>query len=112
MAAPRPPVFVEPDLLVVQREHARIAPEAAGPPGPLAPLAPPAAPAAPAAPEALAPPVAPAAPDAIDLRSLEHPLEVVETGSFARAVCQCGWVGPARRSRAVATEDGERHPES
>jgi hypothetical protein len=102
MAAPRPPVYVEPDLLVVQREHQPIGPEPAEAPAP--PVAPEAAP--PVAREAAG---ATAAPDAIDLRNLEHPLEVVETGSFARARCGCGWTGPARRSRAVATADGERH---
>jgi hypothetical protein len=39
----------------------------------------------------------------------QHRLEVVEVGSFARARCGCGWDGPARRSRAVAVADGERH---
>ena len=94
MAAPRPPVYVEPDLLVVQREHQPIGPEPAE---------------APAPPVAFEAAVATAAPDAIDLRRQEHPFEVVETGSFARARCGCGWTGPARRSRAVATADGERH---
>ncbi|MDP9221600.1 MAG: hypothetical protein M3P23_13835 [Actinomycetota bacterium] len=98
MAAPRPPVFVEPDLLIGPREHPHRRP---GPVEAPTPAAPPGAPVA---------AVAPAAPDAIDLRSQAHPLEVVETGSFARARCGCGWAGPARRSRAVATADGDRHP--
>jgi hypothetical protein len=106
MAAPRPPVFVEPDLLVVQREQPPIGPQ------PVEDPAPPVAPSPPVAAVVLVAAAAPTAPDAIDLRSAEHPLEVVENGSFARALCGCGWAGPARRSRAVATADGERHPES
>jgi hypothetical protein len=62
--------------------------------------------------------VEPSAAEVIDLRdrpeqhtpeSDQHRLEVVEVGSFARARCGCGWDGPARRSRAVAVADGERH---
>jgi hypothetical protein len=79
-------------------------------------------------PEADAPPAAPAAaapaaPD-IDLTRPDltrpvpvattsptqaHVVELVEAGSFARAACSdCGWTGPARRSRAVALKD--QHP--
>jgi hypothetical protein len=43
---------------------------------------------------------------------VEHPLEIVESGAFARAVCGgCSWSGPARRSRAVAAADAEKHSE-
>jgi hypothetical protein len=46
------------------------------------------------------------------LELAEHPLEIVESGSFARAVCRgCSWSGPARRSRAVAAADAEKHSE-
>jgi hypothetical protein len=40
----------------------------------------------------------------------EHRAEVVETGSFARAVCTtCDWHGPGRRARAFAVTDIEEH---
>jgi hypothetical protein len=40
----------------------------------------------------------------------DHDAAVVESGSFARAVCTtCDWRGPARRARAFATTDIEEH---
>jgi hypothetical protein len=40
----------------------------------------------------------------------EHRAEVIETGSFARAVCTtCDWRGPGRRARAFALTDIEEH---
>ncbi len=39
-----------------------------------------------------------------------HTGTIVESGSFARAVCAtCGWSGPARRARAFATTDLDGH---
>jgi hypothetical protein len=39
-----------------------------------------------------------------------HVAEVIESGSFARAVCTtCDWRGPARRARAFAVTDIEEH---
>jgi hypothetical protein len=48
----------------------------------------------------------------IDLtQPTDHAAIVIESGSFARAECpDCGWTGPARRSRAVAVADVEQHP--
>lgn len=37
------------------------------------------------------------------------PLHIVEKGSFAHATCDCGWRGPARRSRKRAREDAAAH---
>ena len=47
----------------------------------------------------------------IDLtKPLQHRPELIEAGSFTSARCQaCGWSGPARRARAVALADLERH---
>jgi hypothetical protein len=86
MAAPRPPAYDEPAVHTARTVYAE-----------------------------------PATPEVIDLTDAadqhepptpgqqKHRLEVVEVGSFARARCGCGWDGPARRSRAVATADGELH---
>ncbi|MEV8534745.1 hypothetical protein [Streptomyces sp. NPDC051211] len=38
-----------------------------------------------------------------------HPTDTVERGSFAVAVCGCGWRGPARRSRDKARLDAAAH---
>ena len=41
---------------------------------------------------------------------LRHASELVESGSFTRARCgACGWAGPARRARAIAQTDAQRH---
>lgn len=47
----------------------------------------------------------------IDLTEpVHHQPELVESGSFTRARCgACGWAGPARRARAIAQTDAERH---
>jgi hypothetical protein len=91
MAAPRPPVYAEPDLLVVQRTPQPTAEPTTQP----------------TAQPTAAPVVTPDPP----LVLVEHRLEIVESGSFARAVCSgCSWTGPARRSRAVAAADAEQHP--
>lgn len=39
----------------------------------------------------------------------DSPLHLVEKGSFAHAKCDCGWRGPARRSRKKAREDAAAH---
>ena len=39
----------------------------------------------------------------------DSPLHLVEKGSFANAKCDCGWRGPARRSRKKAREDAAAH---
>jgi hypothetical protein len=39
------------------------------------------------------------------------PLKIVEKGNFAHAKCECGWRGPARRSRKKAREDAAAHLE-
>ncbi|MFE9424404.1 hypothetical protein ACFYNO_15710 [Kitasatospora sp. NPDC006697] len=38
-----------------------------------------------------------------------HRAVVVERGSFAHAVCDCGWFAPARRSRDKARRDVAEH---
>jgi hypothetical protein len=50
----------------------------------------------------------------IDLTEpVHHKPELVESGSFTRARCgACGWAGPARRARAIAQTDAERHETS
>jgi hypothetical protein len=37
------------------------------------------------------------------------PLQITEKGNFAHASCDCGWRGPARRSRKKAREDAAHH---
>lgn len=39
----------------------------------------------------------------------DTPLHLVEKGNFAHARCDCGWQGPARRSRKRAREDAAVH---
>jgi hypothetical protein len=41
----------------------------------------------------------------------DSPLHLVEKGSFTHARCNCGWLGPARRSRKRAREDAAAHLE-
>ena len=41
----------------------------------------------------------------------DTPLHIVEKGSFSHAACDCGWRGPARRSRKRAREDAAAHLE-
>ena len=41
----------------------------------------------------------------------EGPVRVVEKRGFAHAQCDCGWRGPARRSRKKAREDAAAHRE-
>ncbi|MFL6101032.1 MAG: hypothetical protein ACJ71T_13885 [Actinomycetales bacterium] len=50
----------------------------------------------------------------IDLtQPLRHASELVESGSFTRARCgSCAWAGPARRARAIALADAQRHETS
>jgi hypothetical protein len=38
-----------------------------------------------------------------------HHTSVVERGSFATALCACGWKGPARRARDRARLDAQDH---
>ncbi|MEU8775183.1 hypothetical protein [Streptomyces sp. NPDC048606] len=38
-----------------------------------------------------------------------HRTDTAERGSFCLAVCDCGWKGPARRSRDLARRDATRH---
>jgi hypothetical protein len=53
---------------------------------------------------------APATPEPVPMPEPEHRAEVVESGSFARAVCTtCDWRGPGRRARAFAVTDIEEH---
>jgi hypothetical protein len=62
--------------------------------------------AAPAAPAPAPAPVPVPVPVPVPL----HRAEVVESGSFARAVCTtCDWRGPGRRARAFAVTDVEEH---
>ncbi|MGB8021793.1 MAG: hypothetical protein WCF04_11245 [Candidatus Nanopelagicales bacterium] len=37
------------------------------------------------------------------------PLSIVDKGHFTHAKCDCGWTGPARRSRKRAREDAAAH---
>jgi len=37
------------------------------------------------------------------------PVTVIERDNFAHAACDCGWRGPARRSRKRAREDAAEH---
>lgn len=37
------------------------------------------------------------------------PLHLVEKKNFTQARCDCGWVGPGRRSRKKAREDAAAH---
>lgn len=37
------------------------------------------------------------------------PLSLVEKDHFTHARCECGWRGPARRSRRRAREDAAAH---
>ncbi|WP_443071749.1 hypothetical protein [Streptomyces sp. NBC_01477] len=39
----------------------------------------------------------------------DHRTSVVERGSFAGALCTCGWKGPARRARDRARRDAREH---
>jgi hypothetical protein len=39
----------------------------------------------------------------------DSPLHVVDKDSFSHARCDCGWRGPARRSRKKAREDAAAH---
>jgi hypothetical protein len=39
----------------------------------------------------------------------EGPLHIVEKRGFANARCECGWQGPARRSRKKARDDAAAH---
>ena len=41
----------------------------------------------------------------------DTPLHLVDRGNFAQARCECGWNGPARRSRKKAREDAAAHLE-
>lgn len=41
----------------------------------------------------------------------DSPLHLVEKGNFTNARCDCGWRGPARRSRKRAREDAAAHLE-
>ncbi|MET7858733.1 hypothetical protein ABZS81_16235 [Streptomyces sp. NPDC005318] len=52
-----------------------------------------------------APPSAPASPGTPPT----HEPYTVERGSFCIARCDCGWTGPARRSRDRARTDAEEH---
>ena len=47
--------------------------------------------------------------EAADAGVAEAPVRVVERGSFAVALCDCGWSGPGRRSRKRARADAEEH---
>jgi hypothetical protein len=38
-----------------------------------------------------------------------HRTAVVEKGSFATALCSCGWSAPARRSRDKSRKDADAH---
>lgn len=38
-----------------------------------------------------------------------HHTSVIERGSFAVALCSCGWQGPARRARDRARRDADEH---
>lgn len=40
---------------------------------------------------------------------VEELVRVVERGSFAVAMCACGWSGPGRRARKRAREDAAAH---
>lgn len=42
-------------------------------------------------------------------KQAEGPLKIVDKGSFTAARCECGWRGPARRSRKRAREDAAAH---
>ena len=42
-------------------------------------------------------------------RSADSPLSIVDADNFAYARCECGWRGPARRSRKRAREDAAAH---
>ncbi|MEV7022296.1 hypothetical protein [Kitasatospora sp. NPDC093558] len=42
-------------------------------------------------------------------RMPEHHVAISERGSFAYAVCSCGWYSPARRSRDLARREGADH---
>jgi len=44
-----------------------------------------------------------------DAAVAEAPVRVVERGSFAVAICDCGWSGAGRRSRKRARADAEEH---
>ena len=44
-----------------------------------------------------------------DGKHLDSPLHIVEKGHHAHARCDCGWCGPARRSRKRAREDAAAH---
>ncbi|MDH6112206.1 hypothetical protein P3T36_003616 [Kitasatospora sp. MAP12-15] len=48
-------------------------------------------------------------PDPPAERQPAHQVEVTERGSFASAVCGCGWYAPARRSRDMARRDAAGH---
>ncbi|MFJ7948259.1 hypothetical protein ACIQ6K_32150 [Streptomyces sp. NPDC096354] len=50
----------------------------------------------------------PAAPGAATTASAHRPF-TIERGSFCIARCNCGWTGPARRSRDRARTDAEEH---
>ena len=39
----------------------------------------------------------------------DTPLHLVDKGNFTQARCECGWDGPARRSRKKAREDAAAH---
>ncbi len=39
----------------------------------------------------------------------DGPVAVVDKGSFSHARCECGWRGPARRSRKKARTDAAEH---
>ncbi len=41
----------------------------------------------------------------------EGPMRLIEKGNFAHAECDCGWRGPARRSRKKARADAHEHAE-
>jgi hypothetical protein len=88
MAAPRPPLYAEPDLVVLAHPEVE--------PGPQELVQ---------APEPVQQPVPQPDPE-----PAAHQLDIVESGAFAHVRCRdCGWQGPARRSRAVAAADGQQH---
>ena len=39
----------------------------------------------------------------------DGPVRVVDKGSFSSGRCECGWHGPARRSRKKARADAAAH---
>jgi hypothetical protein len=81
MAAPRPPVYAEPDVLVVQNDLV-VTPDP--------------------------PVVTPDAPPVLLEHRLEI---VESGAFAHAVCSGCSWTGPARRSRAVAAADAKKHPQ-